>query len=365
MKDRIVGVLFLLALIAVPVFLLSVSAFSTVDLSTGNSPEKIEKSVAENFPASESLRRLQVSLRYLGGNQEQNGVFISGDTLMLDIQPSKDLKEANANMQAIKNFVRSFECPSYLMLIPTASVIQQDKVPHYAEIYDQKAFIDEAYRRLSGFVNAIDVYPTLFSHQDEYLYYRTDNTITGLGGYYVYTAASKKLGDWRVRGLEEFDVDHMDYNYYGDLYKRSPYREITPDRVSAYIFSKYRRYYIVTHYDTDGPRRYYTLYPGWKKQLGGTMDVLLGGMSPVIDISVTNSQQGSRLLLFGDRSVQSYLPFLLINYGRVTVVDTEKITAEQLKNISVKNYNQVLFAYSVDSFVLGNQFSALKDLPSA
>ncbi len=364
MKDRIVGFLFLLVLIAVPVFLLSVSAFSEVDLSAETYLEKTEKSVAERFPVSESLRRLQVSLRYLGGNQEQNGVFISGDTLMLNVQPPKDLKDANTNMQAIKGFVRNFECPSYLMLIPTASAIQQKKVPHYAEIYDQKAFIDEAYRRLSGLVNAIDVYPTLFSHQDEYLYYRTDNTITGLGGYYVYTAVSKKMGDWRVRGLEEFDVDHMDYNYYGDLYKRSPYREITPDRVSAYIFSKYRRYYIVTHYDADGSRRYYTLYPSWKKQLGGTMDVLLGGMSPVIDISVTNSQQGSRLLLFTDRSVQSYLPFLLINYGRVTIVDTEKATAEQLKNISVKNYNQVLFAYSVDSFVLSSQLSTLSALPS-
>lgn len=366
MKDKAAGFLFLLVLIIVQVFLVLSFKSSSEPVSRRlgkTSLQQVDQTVAEQFPAAKSLKLMQVALRYFGGNKQQNGVFISGDSLMLDVKPT-DLKAANANMQEIKGFVRKFECPSYLMLIPTASAIQQYKIPAYAELYDQKAIIDEAYRRLSGLVNAIDVYPTLFSHQDEYIYYRTDNRITGLGGYYVYTAMSKKLGNWRVRGLEEFDVDHIDHDYYGDLYERSPYRKITPDRVSAYVFSKYRRNYIVTHIDTDGPHRYYTLYPQWKRELGGTMDILLGGMSPVIDISVTNSQQGSRLLIFGDRSVQSYLPFLLINYGQVTVVDTESVTAEQLENISVEDYNQVLFAYSVDHFVLDNPLSILEKLPT-
>lgn len=357
MKDKIAGCIFLLILVSILTFLavrLQSSLASDTTAFEMNSLQQADEMVAEQFPASNSLKLMQVALRYFGGNQQQNGVFICKDSLMLDVKPT-DLTIANSNMQAIQKFVQKYERPSYLMLIPTASAIQQYKVPSYAEIYDQKAFIDEAYRRMSGFVNSIDVYPTLFSHQDEYIYYRTDNTITGLGGYYVYSAASKKLGNWRVRGLEEFDVEHIDYDYHGDLYDRSPYRMINPDKVSAYIFSKYRRNYIVTHYDQAGPRRYYSLYPYWKEELGGTMDVLLGGMSPVIDISITNSQQGSSLLIFGDRSIQSYLPFLLINYGHVTVVDTESVTADQLDSIHVKDYNQVLFAYSVDQFLLNNQ----------
>ncbi len=363
MKNKIAGFIILLVLILIFAFL-AASLQPSLGRVSGkvNSLQQVDQMVAEQFPASKSLKLMQVALRYFGGNKQQNGVFICKDSLMLDVKPT-DLKIANTNMQEMKRFVRKFECPSYLMLIPTASAIQQYKVPSYAEIYDQKAFIDEAYRRMSGLINSIDVYPTLFSHQDEYIYYRTDNAITGLGGYYVYTAASKKLGNLRVRGLEEFDVEHIDYDYYGDLYDRSPYRMINPDKVSAYVFSKYRRNYIVTHYDENGPRRYYTLYPDWKQKLGTTMDMLLGGMSPIIDISVTNSQQGSSLLIFGDRSVQSYLPFLLINYGRVTIVDTSSVTPQQLEDIFVEDYNQVLFAYSVDRFVLEDQLSIIKQLP--
>ena len=169
MKNKIAGFIILLVLILIFAFLAASLQPSWGQVSGKvNSLQQVDQMVAEQFPASKSLKLMQVALRYFGGNKQQNGVFICKDSLMLDVKPT-DLKIANSNMQEMKRFVRKFECPSYLMLIPTASAIQQYKVPSYAEIYDQKAFIDEAYRRMSGLINSIDVYPTLFSHQDEYI----------------------------------------------------------------------------------------------------------------------------------------------------------------------------------------------------
>ncbi len=241
--------------------------------------------------------------------------------------------------------------------------MQQSKVPYAydALLYNQKQLIDEVYRRVSGHVTAVDVYPMLRNHQDEYIYYRTENSITGLGGYYVYTALAKKLG-LKPRGIEQFEVDHLDYHYYGDLYQLSPYQEVTPDRVSAYSFYKSRYSYTVSHYSQSGSRRYFTLYPKFRSELGGTMDVLLGGISPIIDVSINNSPYNQRLLIFGDRSVQAYLPFLIVHYGQVTFVDTAQISSELLKNINVARYNQILFAYSTDRFIGRNQLSILSQL---
>ena len=49
------------------------------------------------------------------------------------------------------------------------------------------------------------------------------------------------------------------------------------------------------------------------------------------------------MLIFGDRSVQSYLPFLLIYYEQVTFVDTATATPELLQ--SLNNYKN-LFLYT-------------------
>lgn len=367
MRKRISGIAFLLILFAVPVLLLytiGTKPLYRAATARSNPLNQLEETLTEQFPGADILRALQVSLSYAGGSKEQNGVFISEGKLMLDLQP-KNLTLSNSNMLAMIDFAGISGRPSYVMLVPTACAIMQSSVP-YAEVaplYNQKQFIEDVYRRVSGHVTAINVYPTLFNHQDEYLYYNTANTLTGMGGYYVYAAAAPKLGISKVRGIEEFEVEHLDYQYYGDLYRRSPYRAVKPDRVSAYSFSRSWRSYEVTHYDADGARRYYTLYPRFKQKLGDTMDVLLGGMSPVVDIRIGDPLNNRRqLLIFGDRSVQSYLPFLMINYERVTVVNTATVTPALLKKINVDSYNQVLFSYGVDSFMTADQLSVLNTL---
>ena len=373
MIKRISGAIFLLMILAVPVMLLWNGGWQLLQRAATARTDplgKVEQVTSEQFPWSSALKQLQVSVNYLAGGKEQNGVFISGNTLSLDVQP-KDQETINKNTLSMVDFADDYQVPTYVMLIPTACAVQQERVPYaqVAPLYDQRMLIDDTYRLVSGHVTAIDVYPTLFSHQDEYIYYNTDNCTTGLGGYYIYEVAARRLGIARVRGMEEFSVEHLDYGYYGDLYEKSPYSAVEPDRVSAYYFNKSWRSYTVTHYDRNGSRRYYTLYPKFRGELGDTMDILLGGMSPVIDIEIGNSlysgqAYSSQLLIFGDRSVQSYLPFLLTNYERVTVVDTSSVTPAMLSEIDVEHYNQVLFAYSVDSFVSMDQMSVLSALPA-
>lgn len=372
MGKRLTGLIFLALFLCAVIFLLSRGGFRAL-CQTAVSPDasfqKIEQTVAQYLPGNAFLRRLQISLKYAGGNKEQNGVFITGDTLMYDVQP-KNQSTINRNTLAMIDFAEDYQRPSYAMLIPTACAVQQSKVPYAydALLYNQKQMIDDVYRRISGHVSAIDsVYPTLRNHQDEYIYYRTENNLTGLGGYYVYSAAAKKL-NLKQKGIEDFEADHLDYQFYGDLYQISPYREVSPDRVSAYSYAKTSYSYTVTHIDAEGARRYFTLYPRHRAELEGTMGVLLGGLSPIVDISVDNlpsSALNSRqLLVFGDRTALSYLPFLLAHYARITFVNTMTVQPEMLRNFDVSAFNQVLFAFSVDSFVEGDRLSALSGLPA-
>ncbi|MCI9668783.1 MAG: hypothetical protein HFG19_03795 [Oscillospiraceae bacterium] len=358
MYKKLTGMLFLVMIAVIPLWLFFTGGFWEILFPE---QKKLEEAFAEHFPANAFWDRLRTGLNYIGGSKEQNGVFIAEDMLMLNVQTAgQDVIDSNAT-QVIELSLR-FERPVYLMLIPTASGIQQSKVPYnnFAPLYDQRALIDRIYRRMAGNLTVIDVYPALFNHQSEYIYYRTDNAPTGMGGYYIYTTAAKKLGLPQVRGIDQFDVEHIDFNYYGDLYDLAPYNAVPADRVSLYHFARGRRGYIMTHHDNrDSIRRYYTLYPEYRQQLGDSMDVVLGGVSPIIDIQVENSQYNRQLLIFGDHTVQSYLPFLLVHYSRVTFVETAQVAPELLTKLNPWDYSQNLFAYSVDRFVSGEQLAAL------
>ncbi|HIX66029.1 MAG TPA: hypothetical protein H9736_07240 [Candidatus Anaerotruncus excrementipullorum] len=315
------------------------------------------------------LRQGRFALNGLGGNREQNGVFLGTDgALMLDVQP-EDPQISNRNLLGILDFLEDHQRPTYLMLIPTACAIHQSKVPYseVAPLYDQRQLIDSVYQRASGLVTTIDVYATLFRNQNEYLYYNTEHNLTGLGGYYVYVTAARRLGQSHPRGIEEFSVHHLAEDYYGSLYLRAPYANVTPDRVSAYSFSQFWRTYTMTKWDEEGPRRYYTLYPQERQALEGPMEVLFGGEAPITDIQVKSGDSANNynqtLLIFGDQSVYSYLPFLLASYERVTVVDTRLATREQLSLLEVSQYSQVLFSYLADQFLNQDQTSLLQALP--
>lgn len=356
MLKQLWGVGILLMLLAVPVWMLNAGGYQPLKqalTAQENRAQHLEETVKSRMPGQRWLRNLQVEMAYWSGGKEQNDIFIGDNRLMRNVKPPENADSLQNNTETVLKLAKEFERPSYLMLIPTACAVQQSEVPYnsVAPLYNQRALIDTIYQKMAGNVTAVDVYPTLFNHQSEYIYYRTDSSPSGMGGYYIYSALAPKLGISNVRGIEQFSVAHVDYSYLGDLYVLSPYHAVEADRVSTYQYSRSWHSYTMTHYDAQGARKYFTLYPEFKKELGDGMDIILGGTSPIVDIEMGNSLNNLRLLVLGDRSMQSYLPFLLNHYSRITFVDTAQITPEILENISLDRYSQVLFAYTVDQFM--------------
>lgn len=296
----------------------------------------------------EFLNRLAPSLLLWGGAQEQDGIFITPNYLLENIQPG-EAAILEANLSGIELFLEKNNISTAVMLIPTACAIKQQELPARAQIYNQKALIASAYGRLSGRVSTVDVYTELFAAKDQYTYYRTESNLTGLGGYYVYRSLAERLG-LTVRPLAQFEVEHLPQDYYGDLYLRSRYKGARPDILTLYRFSRYERQYQLAHVDGGEVKYYYTLFPHHLALFGQPQQVLLGGFGQRMDISVASPYEES-LLVFADKTALSYLPFLVVHYGNVTVVDLESNSFEQLSALDVSQYDQVLFAYSVDSFI--------------
>ena len=304
--------------------------------------------VGNNFPFGEQLKQLATRFRLLSGQWEQNGGYITDGHLLDNIQ-EKDPTIGDENIHAITSFVETNKVPSYLMLIPTSAAIHQEEKPMYAPLTNQRRYIEDVYRSMTGRVSTVDVYQTLLNHREEGIYYKTQSNLTGLGGYYVYSVLARRLG-FEVNPLDWYEIQYSPGTYYGDLYQRAPYKKVAPDLVSFFHFSKYRREYRVVHIYPNEVKTYYTLYPSHLLSGGQPFDSFLGGISPIVKITST-APYDQRLLLFGDRTAASFLPFLCNRYREITVVNLSGTTPQMIADLDIRQYDQIVFTYSVDTFM--------------
>ena len=76
--------------------------------------------------------------------------------------------------------------------------------------------------------------------------------------------------------------------------------------------------------------------------------------------SSETSEEKASILIFGDESAKSWLPFLISNYERITFVELDSASEALLSSVSAKEYDQVLFAYSTAFFSEGIDFEKLE-----
>ena len=347
MKKRLFSLLVALSLLFVGCFAADLELLP-VDFPLAQHSEQVEEKLFALLSKSKNLAGLAPTLLMFGGAKEQDGIFVTENHLIENTKPiTEGILEQNIN--DIEAFLDARNLPAWLMLIPTAVAIKQHELPPLAELYNQKSLIAGVYERLAGRVTSVDAYSELFASNDQYIYYRTDSSLTGLGGYCVYRALAARLGV-TPRGIDQFEVDHLTTDYYGELYTRSSFKSIEPDLVTIYRFSRTNRQYKLTHWNKTGLRSYYTLFPRHLETLQGSQSVVLGGFSPRMDVSVASRYEES-FLIFADSTVLSYLPFFLVHFGNVTVLDLTRTGVDELASLNMDDYDQVMFAFSVDSFI--------------
>ena len=290
-------------------------------------------------------------MQMIGGAKEFDGIYVGDDILVEDIgQP--DEQQTQRNIESLVAFSDQSRIPTYFMLLPTKCAIKQSEIPQAAPLFNQRQFIEQTYNQLLGKATVVDVYPALFARFEEDLYYKTAPDLTALGAYCVYEVLAQRL-DITPRPQEDFDIQYVTHSYYGETYQRSAYQDISPDVIALYRYQKNNRTYSVTH--SDGyAYTYDSLYPQQLMELSeqpeDVLDVILGGNTGDITIR-SNLRSRSTLLIVGDDSVLPVIPFLASHYSQIRFVDLADLSEEQIAQIDCSQYQRLLIAYSVDTFI--------------
>ncbi|MBQ3530541.1 MAG: hypothetical protein IJA05_01305 [Oscillospiraceae bacterium] len=342
------------------------NVFSVKSLpSEGTVLEKIEKTISLSIPLREDLSELMDSIRYLSGVRRFENIYIgSSGSLLLDIEkPSSRIFSLAENY--ILNFAEEKQIKPYFMLVPTSSAILQQEIDTFAaeDFYNQRNMINNMYSRFHGKVRTTDIYQTLYDHRDEYIYYHTENLPTSLGGYYIYGELCSRLGIEQNK-IDSFSAAFVAHGFYGNLATDFLRPYSSPDFISFYEYTEEKNDPVIEYKNANGTSvvsKSFFVYD--ENKYTRKTDMVLGKLSPVIEIVCSgNSSTDGSILIFGDESAKSWLPFLATNFEKITFVQLNSATENLLSEIYTENYDQVLFAYSASDFVLGIDFEKLEYL---
>lgn len=274
---------------------------------------------------------------------ENNGVWYGKDRYLF----AKQLQiggRFTMNAGALQKLAQRHPGQVDVMIVPSASLVLQDKLPAYAPAADEAACLDELARLLEGSANVYDMRPVLAAHPEEELYYRTDHHWTFQGAYRAYEAyiSSKGLAPMDLAGAK---IDTVD-DFYGTNYSKARRPGTAPD--------------VLQYLDLPNILRVYKL------QRDGTM---LEETGPLMDVaalatrdkykaflrgnngySVLEGNGEGSILVVKDSYANSFIPFLTANYQTIGIVDFRD-NANKLDAIMTEGgYDQVLILYSFSGF---------------
>ena len=270
----------------------------------------------------------------------------------------KDITKATDAINALYSWAPG-DTNVYLMFAPLRIAFEQNTTVNDAEVMKEAA--GEIYSSIPNGINIIDVYDTLSSHSDEYIYFRTEETWTALGAYY---AAGEFL---QSKGIEIHPIEEYKYgtfpNYSG-AYKNVEGAEEAMDNDDTIYF-----YYLKTSANSQLITAYqdgeYPVYESPAIAVSRrSIDIFVGDYYSHSVIE-GDKEDGSSVMIFGDNYSKIFSVWLIPYYDKVCVVDTAYFegTAEDIQNlIDTYNVQDILLIQSARMIQSGIRSSKMSQL---
>ena len=168
--------------------------FSIDKLLEGRFTSKFEDYLSDQFVGRDFFTDIKIHTDELLGKRESHQVFLCKDNYLIEDFTKPDEKYVKENLKSINNFANKYKSINQYMLIsPTAISIFKDKLPFDAPVIDQEKYLKSYENKLNNNLVFVNPYQTLYSHKDEYIFYKTDHHWTSLGANYAYQDLSKAM----------------------------------------------------------------------------------------------------------------------------------------------------------------------------
>ncbi len=362
--NRISAVVFIVALVGVVVFTLAtcLQQENFILVLDDKPAQQYSQMLGSALDETLHVQNAKTMLNYYVNLREQDGMYIGENRLIkIPLQPDRNMVQRNISY--IRDFVWKNAIPTYLMIIPSAATVLTDQLPSFTNHVQESQMLDETMQDLNGYVTSIDVLTTLQIHQEEDIFYRTDEHLTSLGAFYCYLEASERMGLSHVT-RDNFNIEYLTFDFYGNLYQKVPVPNIQPDRIEAYHYggtgemtdsvvaqkrgvssffsSVYQREYLQSNYP-------YAVFGGQ-----GYEYIRVQSQRPY--------DKNKTLLIIKDSSADSMIQFFMLHYKNLDIIDIDQLAqagGDVLDYLDTEQHKQVFICVSAETFAQNDNLRVL------
>lgn len=286
---------------------------SKESLLDGSFMEDYDAYVTDQFVVRDKWIGMKTFVELAMQKQEMNGVYLCENDYLIEKHEEADFPPelVEEKLALLEPLVDQWDAK--VMLVPTADNIMQNRLPAYAEYFDQAAFLEKVSERV-GEDNYIDVYSTLLEHRDEELYYRTDHHWNSLGAYYGYKTWEQAMG-YQELNYNPDSMETVSENFLGTLYSKVNV-EVKPDTIKYFPSTDILPKTVVYDMTVKTNSYYEEKYLDTMNQYGFFLD----DNHPFIEID-TGINNGKTLFLIKDSYANCMIPLMAAQYEKIYVMD--------------------------------------------
>ena len=160
------------------------------------------------------------------GKKDFNGVYLGKNNYLLEKYEKADfdsgqIKENETYLTTFLNETEKRYGRKHVraMFVPSKTTALTNALPAYADTIDWQSMIRDLQTKVDEPNLIYDLTKTMQSHNEEYIYYRTDHHWTSLGAYYAYRAWALQTGR-KAKDLSDFKRVSVFDDFYGTTYNK-------------------------------------------------------------------------------------------------------------------------------------------------
>lgn len=312
-------------------------------IAKGHFEKQAEAYLSDHIAGRESWITASSRILSFSGVSDINGTYLCTDgRLVQRITESQfDRDRYRKNLQQIADFHSTCaekEIPVTLMAVPTAASVYKDRLPAHAVRFDENNAFAEAKNMLpDGF---LDIRTALSKYETRDTFFRTDHHWSGYGAFCAFQAFAIHCG--KNNKVCTFRPKLLTEDFRGTLYSKVLLPESGTDLIEAPEENLDAPYTV-----TIGNKKYNTLFFPEYLSEKDKYAVYFGGNYAQVDIESKNSASKESLLILKDSFANSFVPYLLDHFSKITMIDTRYYQGDL--SALAQRCDRVLLLYSITS----------------
>ena len=319
-------------------------------LISGKFSEDYEAYLSDQFVVRDGWISLKTAFERAALRQEAEDVYFARDNYLIEKHTGVFTAEtAERNIQTLSAFFTNLSKsmdPGHLtaMVVPNAVDILRDKLPPFADPYDEEIYLQKIAGALPEGV-WFDSSSVLRQHSGEELYYRTDHHWKTLSAYYTFEAWAGEKG---LAGDSAFSFRPVTVtdSFEGTIASRLGIVG-RADSIARFAPEIPFDYYLIYN-QSDDIRN--TVYQDSFLERKDKYAYFYGGNFGLIQAKMPEHETGRKLLVIKDSYAHCFVPFTYALFDQVDMLDTRYYNASISALIGQENYTDILFLFNAAGF---------------